>query len=70
MVAGCCVLAVANKFRNSNKGKTNTVEKRRPDLVLVDHSTQEPQQDSCLWRYLTGSCATTGMDFILHVERS
>jgi len=33
------------------QGKTDTFEKRRPDLVLVDHSTQEPRRDWCLWRH-------------------
>ena len=38
--------------RDSNKkGSTNSFEKRRPDLVLVDHSTQEFRQDRCLWRH-------------------
>ena len=36
----------------NNKGKTDTFEKRRPDLVLVDHSTQETQQAGCLWRHI------------------
>jgi hypothetical protein len=33
------------------KGKTDAFEKRRPDLVLVDRSTQEPRQDRCFWRH-------------------
>ena len=33
------------------KGKTDTFEKRRPDLVLVDHSTAEHRQSWCLWRH-------------------
>jgi len=35
----------------NKKGKTDAFEKRRPDLVLVDHSSQEPSQDWCLWRH-------------------
>jgi len=35
----------------NNKGKTDAFENRRPDLVLVDHSPQEPRQDWCLWRH-------------------
>jgi hypothetical protein len=34
-----------------NKGKSNTFEKRRPDLVLVDRSAQEPRQAWCMWRH-------------------
>ena len=36
----------------NNKGKTDTFEKRRPDLVLVDHSTQESRQEVCFWRHM------------------
>ena len=36
----------------NSQGKTDTFEKRRPDLVLVDHSTQEPRQAGCLWRHI------------------
>jgi hypothetical protein len=36
-----------------NKGKTDTFDKRRPDLVLVDHSPEEGQQSCCLWRHFT-----------------
>ena len=35
----------------NDKGKTDTFEKRRPDLVLVDHSTAEGRQEWCLWRH-------------------
>jgi hypothetical protein len=34
-----------------NKGKTDAFEKRRPDLALVDHSPEEPQEPRCLWRH-------------------
>jgi hypothetical protein len=34
------------------KGKTDAFEKRRPDLVLVDHSTQESRQEWCFWRHI------------------
>jgi hypothetical protein len=34
-----------------NKGKTDTFDKRRPDLVLVDHSPEEAEQSWCLWRH-------------------
>ena len=38
--------------REGNKGVTTAAfEKRRPDLVLVDHSIQEHRQDWCLWRH-------------------
>ena len=30
---------------------TDTFKTRRPDIVLVDHSTQQPRQDRCLWRH-------------------
>ena len=36
----------------SSQGKTDAFEKRRPDLVLVDHSTQETRQAGCLWRHI------------------
>jgi hypothetical protein len=36
----------------NRKGKTDAFEKRRPDLVLVDHSSQESRQDWCLWRHI------------------
>jgi hypothetical protein len=36
----------------NNKGKTDAFDKRRPDLVLVDHSTQERRQDWCFWRHI------------------
>ena len=35
----------------NKKGTTEAFEKRRPDLVLVDHSTQEFRQDVCFWRH-------------------
>ena len=35
----------------SDKGKADTFDKCRPDLVLVDHSIQEPREDWCLWRH-------------------
>jgi len=34
-----------------NQGKTDALEKRRPDLVMVDHYTQEHRQDRCMWRH-------------------
>jgi len=34
----------------NNKGKADAFEKRRTDLVLVDHSVQDPRKDGCLWR--------------------
>jgi hypothetical protein len=33
------------------KGKTDAFEKRRPDLVLVDHSSQEGAPDRYFWRH-------------------
>ena len=36
----------------NSQGKTDTFEKRRPDLVLVDHSTQELRHRQCLWRHI------------------
>ena len=36
----------------NNKGEIDAFEKRRPDLVLVDHSTQELRQPWCLWRHI------------------
>ena len=33
------------------ESNTKTFKSRRPDLVLVDHSTQQPQRDRCLWRH-------------------
>jgi hypothetical protein len=36
----------------NKKGKTDAFEKRRPDLVLVDHSIQEHRQDWCFWRHI------------------
>jgi len=35
-----------------SKGKADTFEKRRPDLVLVDDSTQELRQDRPFWRHI------------------
>jgi hypothetical protein len=35
----------------NTKDKTNTFKMYPPDFVLVDHSTQEPRQDWCPWRY-------------------
>ena len=35
----------------NKKGNTDSFEKRRPNLVLVDHSTQEFRQDVCFWRH-------------------
>jgi hypothetical protein len=34
-----------------NSGKIDSFDKRRPDLVLVDHSPEEAQQPWCLWRH-------------------
>jgi hypothetical protein len=36
----------------NNKGKTDAIDKRRPDLVLVDHSTHERRQERCFWRHI------------------
>jgi hypothetical protein len=36
----------------NRKGKTDAFEKRRPDLVLVDHSTRESRENWCLWRHI------------------
>ena len=36
----------------NSQGKTDTFEKRRPDLVLVDHSTEELRYRQCLWRHI------------------
>ena len=36
----------------NSQGKTDAFEKRRPDLVLVDHSTQELRHRQCLWRHI------------------
>ena len=40
-------------FARDCNGESNTdpFKGRRPDLVLVDHSTQEPRQDRCLCRH-------------------
>jgi hypothetical protein len=35
----------------NNKGNADAFKKHRPDLALVDHSTQERRQDWCLWRH-------------------
>ena len=38
--------------RDGNKlASTKAFEKRRPDLLLADHSTQELRRDLCLWRH-------------------
>ena len=34
----------------NNIASTEAFEKRQPDLILVDHSTQEPRRYLCLWR--------------------
>jgi len=34
----------------NHKGTTDAFEKRRPDLVLVDHPAQDDRKDGCLWR--------------------
>ena len=36
----------------NNQGQTDAFDKRRPDLVLVDRSTEEHQQRGCLWRQI------------------
>ena len=36
----------------NSQGTTDAFEKRRPDLVLVDHSTQELRHHQCLWRHI------------------
>jgi len=40
-----------SKEQQFARDNTDAPEKRRPDLVLVDRSSQEPQQDWCLWRH-------------------
>ena len=36
----------------NNQSQTDAFDKRRPDLVLVDRSTEEHQQRGCLWRQI------------------
>ena len=33
------------------ESNTDASKSHRPDIVLVDHSTQQPRQDRCLWRH-------------------
>ena len=37
---------------SNNKGKTDAFEKHRPDLVLVDHSTEKLRHRQCLWQHI------------------